>query len=137
MITFSDKFNSTVSGTIQPDGDNEQRSTDPTEENITTYTIDSVSTTVADMMESTTKVSILAVGGTLFYILIGVGGGIIVLIFSFIICVLTGFSIRRKRKSHTFTVAATLPTNNGIQMQGRIICCIQHNSSHQYYPYYA
>ena len=74
------------------------------------------------MVESTTKVSI---GNTFFYILIGVGGGVVVLIFSFIIiCVLTGFSIQRKRKSHRFTIAATLPPNNGILMQGRIICYI-------------
>ena len=76
------------------------------------------------MMELTTK-SVLGIGSTLFYILIGVGGGVIVLIFSFIIiCVLIGFSIQRKRKSHTFTIAATLPPNNGILMQGRIICYI-------------
>ena len=90
---------------------------------------------MADIAESTTTVSILVIGNTLFYILIGVGGGVIVLIFSFIIiCVLIGFSIQRKRKSHTFTVAATLPPNNGI-MQGRIISQLLHNSSRQYYSY--
>ena len=79
-----------------------------------------MSTTVVVMMESTTK-SILAIGSTVFYILIGIGGGVIVLIFSFIImCALIGFSIQRKRKSHTFTIAAILPPNNGILMQGRI-----------------
>ena len=73
-----------------------------------------MSTTVVVMMESTTK-SILAIGSTVFYILIGIGGGVIVLIFSFIImCALIGFSIQRKRKSHTFTIAATQPPNNGI-----------------------
>ena len=70
------------------------------------------------MVKSTMEVStgsIFAVGGTLFYTLIGVGGGVIVFIFSFIImCVLVGSSIQRKRKSHTFTIAATQPPNNGI-----------------------
>ena len=85
-----------------------------------------MSTTVVVMIESTTK-SILAIGSTLFYILIGVGGGVIVLIFIFIImCALIGFSIQRKRKSHTFTKAATLPPNNGILMQGRICYIIFH-----------
>ena len=122
MITFLDKFNGIVLGTFQPDGDNTQQSTDPTGENITI--VDSLSTTVADMTESTTKVSILAIGSTLFYILIGIGGGVIVLIFSFIIiCVLIGYSIQRKRKSHTFIIAATLPPNNGILMQGRNPIC--------------
>ena len=120
MITFLDKFNGTVPRTFQPDGGNEQQSTDSTGENITT--VDSVSTTVGDMVESTTNVPIFAVGSTPFYILIGIGGGVIV---SFmIICVLIGFSIQRKRKSHAFTIAATLPPNNGILMQGRIICYI-------------
>jgi hypothetical protein len=123
VITFSDKFNGTVPGTLQPI--NTQQSTDPTGENITT--VDSVSTFMAVMVESTIEVSIFAIGGTLFYVLIGVGGGAIVLIFNFIIiCVLIGFSIRRKRKSRTFTIAATLPPRNGILMQGRI-CCIQHS----------
>ena len=121
---FPDKFNGAVPGTLQSNDDTKQ--SDPTGENITT--IDSISTTVADnnnnMVESTTKVSILAIGSTLFYILIGIGGGVIVLIFSFIIiCVLIGFSIQRKRKSHTFTMAATLPPNNGILMQGRNPIC--------------
>jgi hypothetical protein len=91
-LNFSDKFNGTVPGTFQPDSDTQQ-STDPTGENITT--VDSVSTTVTDMVESTTKVS---VGSTLIYVLIGVSGGIN---FSFVIvCILVGFSVRRKRKSH-------------------------------------
>ena len=110
---FSVKFNGTVPGASN---DGTQQSTDPIGENITT--------TVAVMVKSTMEVtgSIFAVGGTLFYILIGISGGVIVLIFSFIIilCVLIGFSIQRKRKSHTFTIAATLPPNNGILMQGRI-----------------
>jgi hypothetical protein len=116
VITFSDKFKGTVRGTFQPDS-NTQQSTDPIRENITT--VHSVSLTTA--VESTIEVSIFAVGGTLFYVLIGVGGGAIVLIFNFIIiCVLIGFSIRRKRKSRTFTIAATQHPHNGIQMQGRI-----------------
>ena len=76
-------------------------------------TIASVSSTV----EPTTKVSILIVGSTPFYTVIG--GGIIVLAFSFIIvCVLICYSVQRKRKSHTFTTAATLQAHNGIQTQG-------------------
>jgi hypothetical protein len=116
-----------VPGTFQPDSDT-QESTGPTGENITVTAVDSVSTTAAVMVESTIEVSIFAIGGTLFYVLIGVGGGAIVLIFNFIIiCVLIGFSIRRKRKSRTFTIAATLPPHDGILMRGRI-CCIQHSS---------
>ena len=105
-------------GAFQPDSDTQQ-TTHPTRENI--Y-FASTTVTVALTVESTTKISILGIGSTLFYILIGVGGGVIVLLFSFIIiiCVLIGFSIQRKRKSHTFTIAATLPPNNGILMQGSI-----------------
>jgi hypothetical protein len=97
-LKFSDKFNGTVPGTFQPDNDNTQLYTDHTGEDITT--VDSVSTTVTDIMvESITKLSVFVVGGTLFFILlIGVGGGIF---FSFIVvCILVGFSVRRKRKSH-------------------------------------
>jgi hypothetical protein len=119
-ITFPDKFNGRVPGTFQPDSDNTQQSTDPTGENITT--IDSVSTTVAVSAKSTVEVSIFAVGSTLFYVLIGAGGGVIVLTFSFtIICVLVVFSIQRKRiKLYTFTIAATQPPLNGIQVQGKM-----------------
>ena len=105
-------------GTFQPDNDTQQ-STDPAEEDITVTTVDSVSTIIITAIESTTKDSIFAIGGILFYIVIGVGGGIIILTFSFIIlCVLIHYSVRRKRKSHTFTTAATLQTHNGIQTQG-------------------
>jgi hypothetical protein len=84
-----------VLGTFQPDSDNTQQSTDPIGGNITI--IESVSTTVTDIVdpEPVTKVSIFAV---LVYTLIGVCGG---MFFSFIVvCVLVGFSVRRKRKSH-------------------------------------
>ena len=88
-------------------------SADPTETNVTTITL--ILTTV----ESTTQVPIFALGGALFYTVLGVAGGIIVLIFSFIIvCVLIGFSVRRKRKSHILTTASTLQPHNGIQTQG-------------------
>ena len=58
---------------------------------------------VLTMMEPASNVSNPIVGSTLFYTVIGVGGGIIiVLTFGFIIvCVLIGISVRRKRKSHT------------------------------------
>ena len=54
-------------GTFPPDNDNIQQSTDPTGEKIT---VDSVSTTMAVMVESTTEISVFAVGSTLFYVLI-------------------------------------------------------------------
>jgi uncharacterized membrane protein len=83
-------------------------------------TVGSVSTTVAVSVKS---VSIFAVGSTLFYVLIGAGGGVIVLIFCFIIiCVLIGFSFRRKKESHTFTIAATQHPLNGVLMQGKMCC---------------
>ena len=108
-------------GTFQPDNDT-QESTDPTEEDITITTVDSVSTTAITAIESTTKDSIFAIGGTLYYTVIGVGGGIIVLTFSFIIvCILIRYSVQRKRKSHTFTKAVTLQAHNGVQTQGMTI----------------
>ena len=61
------------------------------------------------------------VGSVLFYVVVGVAGGIIVITFGFIIvCVLIGFSVRRKRKSHTLTTASTLQPHNVIQTQGMI-----------------
>ena len=115
-------------GTFCPPADDDDRriqySTDSMKENIAT--VDTVSTSVIATVESTTDVSIFAVGSTFFYIMIGVaffGGGII---FSFIIiiCILVGYSVRRKRKptSYTFITDTMLQTNNGI-MQDRV-CCI-------------
>ena len=107
-------------GTFRPDNDT-QESTDPTEEDITVTTVDSESTIIITAIESTTKDSIFAIGGILFYTVIGVGGGIIVLTFSFIIlCLLIRYSVQKKRKSHIFTTAATLQTHNGIQTPGMI-----------------
>ena len=113
-------------GTFCPPADDDDRhiqySTDSIEENIAT--VDTVSTSVMVTVESTTEVSLFAVGGTFFYIMIGVGGGII---FSFItiICILVGYSVRRKRKStsQTFITDTMLQTNNGI-MQDRVCCII-------------
>ena len=116
--TSTDKFNDTVFGTLnfQPDDDPTKSnvlSTDPTGINVST-----VVPTVT-IIDSTMKISVFAIGGTLFYTVIGVGGGIIVLTFSFItVCVLIRYSLRRKRKSHTFTTAATLQAHNAIQTQG-------------------
>ena len=114
-------------GTFRPPADDDtQQSTvsTVTEENIHIARVDSVSTsvTVTAEVKSTTKVSIFAVGGTLFYTTTGVSGGII---FSFIaVCILIGCSVRKKRKSQLFITDTTLQTNNGIQklMQDRIIC---------------
>ena len=108
---FSDKFNDAVPGTLHDQSDNDTNiSSDhplSTEINITTFV--SVSTTV----ESTTKDSVFAIGGALFYTVIGVGGAIITLIFGFmIVCVLIGLSVQRKRKTRTLTIAATLLTHN-------------------------
>ena len=61
------------------------------------------------------------VGSILFYIVIGAAGGVIAIIFGFVIvCVLIGFSVRRKRKSHTLATASTLQPHNVIQTQGMI-----------------
>ena len=98
----------------QPDNDTNISSDHSltTEINITTFV--SVSTTV----ESIIKDSVFAIGGALFYTMIGVGGAIITLIFGFmIVCVLIGLSVQRKRKSHTLTVSATLLTHKYIRTQ--------------------
>ena len=102
-------------GTFQPATDNHdtQRSSDSTEENVAID--DSVSTTT---IESTTEVSFFAVGGTLFYTAIGVGGGIF-FSFTIIVCMLTGFLVKRKRKLQAFITDTTLDQCNDIQMQGR------------------
>ena len=125
LITFSDKFNGTVPGTFQPaaDDDSTQQSADSTEEYYIT-TVDSVSTTVTGKLEPTTEVSIFILGGTLFYTTIGVGGGIIFSFTIIIVCILIGFSVRRKRKSKTSLADTTLEPHNGIQVQGRMTCCI-------------
>ena len=61
------------------------------------------------------------VGSVLFYVVVGVAGGIIVITFGFIIvCVHIDFSVRRKRKSYTLTTASTLQPHNVIQTQGMI-----------------
>ena len=92
IISYSDKFNGTVSGICQPDNDNTEQSTDPIEENITATTVDSISAhtvIVTVTVESTTnEVSIFAVGGGIIF-------GFIIII----VCILIGFSVRRKRKS--------------------------------------
>ena len=85
---------------------------------------------VSTMVESTTKASVFAIGGALFYTVIGVGGAIITLIFGFmIVCVLIGLSVQRKRKSHTLTIAATLLTHNDIHTQG-MVYYINHTDIH-------
>ena len=113
------KFNGTVPGTLI-----ELLDTDLP--NNTTERSDSVNihvTTTAPIptaVDSTTE-TVLEVGSHLFrtYVVVGIIGGVVVLIFGFIIvCVLIGLSIRRKKRSYIITVAATLPTQNGIQTQG-------------------
>ena len=108
-------------GTFQPAADN-----DGTQQSTEEYiaTADSVSTIVTAEIESTMEVSIFAVGGTLFYIMIGVGGGIIFSFTIIIVCILISFSVRRKRKSQTSITDTTLDPHNGIQIQGRMMCCI-------------
>ena len=116
LISWSllDKFNNTVPGTL----------TDLTESNGSSTLIEmntNINGLVSTMAESITKVSVFGIGGALFYTMIGVGGAIITLIFGFmIVCVLTGLSVQRKRKSHTLTVAATLLTHNDIHTQGMV-----------------
>ena len=74
---------------------------------------------VSTASDSTTETFILEVGSVLFYVVVGVSGGIIIFTFSFIIvCVLIRYSVQKKRKSHTFTTATTLQAYNGIQTQG-------------------
>ena len=110
------KFNGTVPGTLI-----ELLDTDLS--NNTTERINIHVTTTAPIptaVDSTTE-TILEVGSHLFriYVVVGIIGGVVVLIFGFIIvCVLIGLSIRRKKRSYIITVAATLPTQNGIQTQG-------------------
>ena len=116
MITFIDKFNSTVPGIFQLNDTNV--SSDPSEihnnKMITTSSVHSV-------LISTTEVPIFVVSDALLYMVIGVSGGIIILAFSsIIVCVLIRYSVRRKRKSHTCTIAATLQAHNGMQTQGMI-----------------
>ena len=101
-------------GTFQPAADNDT----------TQATFDSLSTSVTATFESTTEVSIFAVGGTFFYIMIGVGGGITFSFIIIIVCILIGFSVRRKRKSQTSITDTTLDPHNSIQVQGRMMCCI-------------
>ena len=114
-----DKFNDTVPGTLvhtQP----EANSTEPnygspalTETNGTT------TVSVSTMVEPTRNVSIFEVGSTLFYAVIG--GGIVVLAFSFIIvCVLIRYSVQWKGKSQTFTTADRLQAQNAIHTQGKV-----------------
>ena len=107
-----------MSGTCQPDNDDTQQSTYPIEENITAATVDSISAhtvIVTVTVESTTnEVSIFTVGGTLFYIMIAVGEGIIFGFIIIIVCILLGFSVSRKRKSQTFVTDTMLQTNNGM-----------------------
>ena len=101
----------------QSDNDTNVSSDHPLSTEINIATFVSASTTA----ESTTKDSVFAIGGALFYTVIGVGGAIITLIFSFmIVCVLIGLSVQRKRKSHTLTIAATLLTHNDIYTQGMV-----------------
>ena len=106
-------------GTVQTDATTTE--SNRTETDVPTMT--PVSTTE----ESTIKISI---GGVLFYTVIGVGGAIITLIFSFmIVCVLIGLSVQKKRKSHTLTIAATLQAHNDIHTQG-MVCYINHTDIH-------
>ena len=120
LITFSGKFSDIVPGTFQSPA--ESTGSTVTAENIAT--VDFVSTTMTAEVESTTEASFFAVGGTFFYIMIGVGGGIIFSFTIIIVCILIGFSVRRKRKSQTFITDTTLDPHNGIQIQGRMMCCI-------------
>ena len=108
-------------GTFRPAADN-----DGTQQSTEEYiaTVDSVSTIVTTEIESTTEVSIFAVGGTFFFTMISVGGGIIFGFIIIIVCILIGFSVRRKRKSQAFITDTTLQTNNGIQMQDGIYCMV-------------
>ena len=101
MITFIDKFNFTVSGTLfDSHDDTTTDSNRPTETKVTTLA-------QPTMVELTTETPIFVLGGALFYTVVGIAGGIVVFTFGFIIvCVLIGFSVRRNRKSHgTLTTA--------------------------------
>ena len=113
ILSFLVKFNGTVPGTFQLNSDDTQQSTGPTDESVN-ISVNSVSTTVI-----VTVISVSTGGsvGTLFYILmIGVGGGMIIIVCT---CILIGFSVRRKRKSHTSITDATLQTNNGSYINAR------------------
>ena len=112
------KFNSTVPGTLI-DNDGSKITTE-----ISTFSMNMhVSTTAAAEGSSTET---FEVGSVLFYVVVGVAGGIILLTFSFIIvCVFIGFSVRRKNTSHTLTTASTLQPHNGIQTQG-MMCHVEH-----------
>ena len=95
------KFNNTVPGTL----------IDTYESNLTTEIYDSSTFSTNITYYVTTNAAV-----------VGVAGGIVFLTFSFIIvCVLIGFSVRRKRKSHTLTTASTPQQHNGTQTQG-IMC---------------
>ena len=103
-----------MSGTCQPDNDDTQQSTAATVDSISAHTV-----IMAVTVESTiNEVSLFAIGGTLFYATIGVGGGIIFSFTIIIVCILIGFSVKRKRKSQTFITDTTLDPHNGIQIQG-------------------
>ena len=118
LISWSllDKFNNTVPGTL----------TDLTESTLIEMNTN-INGPISTMVESITKVSVFAIGGALFYTVIGVGGAIITLIFGFmIVCVLIGLSVQRKRKSHTLTIAATLLTTQGM------VCYINHTDIYTY-----
>ena len=80
-----------------------------------------MTTTAAVPATKDPAIETFKVGSVLFYVLIGVAGGIVLLTFSFIIvCVLIGISVRRKRRLHTLvlTTASTLQPHNGLQTQG-------------------
>ena len=106
------KFNNTVPGTlIDNDG-----TTEISDSNTFSTNINVTTTAAIPAIEDS---AIVKVGSVLFYVVIGAAGGIILLTFSFIIvCVLIGFSVRRKRKPHTLTTASILQPHNGLQTQG-------------------
>ena len=107
-----------MSGTLvhsQPEANLTEPNGSPalTETNMTT------TVSVSTMVEPTANVSVFEVGSVLFYAVIG--GGIVVLAFSFIIvCVLICYSVQRKGKSQTFTTAARLQAQNVIHTQGKV-----------------
>ena len=111
------KFNNTVPGTLfNNDGSN---ITIERSDSITFSTNIHVTTSAAVPTTDDSTTETFKVGSVLFYIVVGVAGGIIVITFGFIIvCVLIGFSVRRKRNSHTLTTASTLQPHNGTQTQG-------------------
>ena len=119
------KFNNTVPGTLI-DNDGSNLTTEISDLNTFSKNIKfNVTTTAAVTVPITEDLATetFKVGSVLFYVVVGVTGGIIVITFGFIIaCVLIGFSVRRKRKSHTLTTASTLQPHNVIQTQGMIYC---------------